>query len=247
MRPVMCRGLPISLLDSVFATYLSISKKTLPSTPEAAAALCTARQLCKTMGNHFDSEPARRSSFLKAIEALFSQWATIKGSMSQGVTTYTRTDMSISVDGIAMVLMEIKNGKIDGEVYMQACRGYEISTEELVKKNPTFLEQGAPAFLLCLNGEFGSSSKRRWIADIIHADEELRIAGAFKDGPRVVVEPLSLLLLYPDFREDGRTIQLAQHLFALHSCLVTIAGKIQRCGILNPSCSSFSVLKKGSV
>ena len=242
----MCRGLPISLLDSVFATYLSVSKQTLPSTPEADVALSTARRLCKTMGNHFNSEPARRGSFLEATEDLFSQWATIKETMSQEATAYTRTEMTISVDGIAMVLIEIKNGKAGGEVYMQACRRYEISTEELVKKNPTFLEQGAPTFLLCLNGESGLSSNRRGIADIIHADEELRIAGAFKDGPRVVVEPLSLLLLYPDARQDGRTIQLAQHLFSLHSCLVTIAGKIKRCGILYPSCCSFSVLK-GSV
>ena len=242
----MCRGLPISLLDSVFATYLSVSKKTLPSTPEAAAALYTARELCITMGDHFDSEPDRRSSFINATKALFSQWATTEESTSQGVTTCTRTNMTISVDGIAMVLMEIKNGKFGGEVYMQASRRYEINTENLVKKNPTFLQQGAPTFLLCLSGKSGPSSNRRWIADIIHADEEFRIFGAFKDGLHVVVEPLALLLLYPDSREDGRTIQLAQHLFALQSCLVTIAGKIKRCSILNPRCYSFSVLK-GSV
>jgi len=244
MRPVTCRGLPISLLDPVFATYLSLSKKTLPDTPGAHAALHAARQLCDTMGNHFDSERARRHSFLEATRSLFSQWTTVKESMSQGVAAYTRTDTAISVDGTSMVLIEMKNGKTGGEVYMQACRGYEITTEELVEKNPMFLEQGAPTFLLCLNGESGPSSNRRWIADTIHADEELRIAGAFKDGQQVVVEPLSLLLLYPDSRvEDGRRIQLAQHLYALHSCLVTIASKITRCVILNPSCCSFSILK----
>ena len=229
MRPVTCRGLPISLLDPVFATYLSLSKKTLPATPGANAALYAASQLCNTMGNHFDSEGARRRSFLEATEVLFSQWTTMKGSVSQGAVTYTRTDTTISVDGTTMALIEMKNGKTGGEVYMQACRGYEITTEELVEKNPTFLKQGAPTFLLCLNGESRLSSNRRWTANTIHADEELRISGAFKDGQQVVVEPLSLLLLYPDSRvEDGRRIQLAQHLYALHSCLVTIASKITR-------------------
>ena len=60
------------------------------------------------------------------------------------------------------------------------------------------------------------------------ADEELRIAGAFKDGKQIVVEPLSYSLLYPDSREDGRTIQLAQHLLALFSCLEVIAAEIAR-------------------
>jgi hypothetical protein len=120
MRPVTARGLPISLLDSVFATYLSISKKTLPATPGADAALFAARQLCSTMANHFDSEADRRSSFLEATEDLFSRWATIEESMSQGVTACTNT--TISVYGTAMVLIEMKNGKTGGEVYMQACR-----------------------------------------------------------------------------------------------------------------------------
>ena len=60
------------------------------------------------------------------------------------------------------------------------------------------------------------------------ADEELRIAGAFKDGKQIVVEPLSYSLLYPDFREDGRTVQLAKHLLALLSCLRVISGEIAR-------------------
>ncbi len=81
--------------------------------------------------------------------------------MSQGVTSYTRTETAISVGGTTMVLIEIKNGKIGGEVYMQACRGYEITTEELVEKNPTFLAQGAPTFLLCLSGESRPSSNRK--------------------------------------------------------------------------------------
>jgi hypothetical protein len=80
---------------------------------------------------------------------------------------------------------------------------------------------------------------RKCIADIIHADEELRIAGAVKDGIQVVVEPLSNSLLYPDSREGGRTMQLAQHLFALSSCLEVIAREIMRCGISNPRCCSF--------
>jgi hypothetical protein len=80
---------------------------------------------------------------------------------------------------------------------------------------------------------------RKCIADTIHADEELRIAGAVKDGIQVVVEPLSYSLLYPESREGGRTMQLAQHLLTLSSCLEVIAGEIMRCGILNPRCCSF--------
>ena len=86
------------------------------------------------------------------------------------------------------------------------------------------------------------SLKRRWIVDMIHADEELRISGAFKDGEHIVVEPLALLLLYPDSYQDGKIIQLAQHLFALHSCLVKIARQIIRCGISTPShCSVYNL------
>ena len=69
------------------------------------------------------------------------------------------------------------------------------------------------------------------LAQIIHADEELRIAGAFRDGTQVVVEPLSINLLYPDSREDGRTVQLAQHLYALSSCLETLAEETTKYGI----------------
>jgi hypothetical protein len=75
-------------------------------------------------------------------------------------------------------------------------------------------------------------------ADRIHADEEFRIAGAFKDGKQIVVEPLSLSLLYPDSRPDGRVMQLAQHLSALYSCVEIIAKDIVRC-VLDPSCSPF--------
>jgi hypothetical protein len=74
------------------------------------------------------------------------------------------------------------------------------------------------------------------IANKIHVDDELRIAGAFKDGEQVVVELLSSDLLYPDSREDGRTIQLARHLFSLYSCLETLTEVITRYGISNPSC-----------
>ena len=228
MRPVTCRGLPIFLLHPVFATYLSLSKKSLPATTEANHALHVARALCNTMANYFNTEDARRRAFLQATKPLFSQWITNEESISQVVAAYTRTNTTISVNGTTIVLIEMKNGKTNGEVYMQACRGYEITTEELEEKNPHFLKHGAPAFILCLNGELGLSLIRRRIADIIHADEELRIAGAFKDGKQVVVEPLSFLLLYPDSREDGRTIQLAQHLFALYSCLVMIASEINR-------------------
>ncbi|CAG8713163.1 5415_t:CDS:1 [Acaulospora colombiana] len=70
----------------------------------------------------------------------------------------------------------------------------------------------------------------------ITADEELRIAGAFKDGEQVVVEPLSYDLLYPDSLESGRIIQLAQHLFALYSCLKTVENEIMKYCIFNPSC-----------
>jgi len=52
---------------------------------------------------------------------------------------------------------------------------------------------------------------------MVCADEELRIAGAFKDGEQIVVEPLSYSLLHPDCRRDGRTMELAQNLFALYS------------------------------
>ena len=80
---------------------------------------------------------------------------------------------------------------------------------------------------------------RKCIADIIHTDEELRIAGAVKDGMQIVVEPLSYSLLYPDSREDGRTMQSAQHLFALYSCLEMLAREIMRCSISNSRCCSF--------
>jgi hypothetical protein len=71
---------------------------------------------------------------------------------------------------------------------------------------------------------------------VIYADEELRIAGAFKDENQIVVEPLSYDLLYPDSRPDGRTMQLAQNLFALYCCLKTLEKEIARYGFSNTSC-----------
>ena len=153
MRPVLCRGLPIFLLHPVFTTYLSLSKKALPAIIEARKALHVARALCNSMGDDFDDEDARRHAFLQATKPLFSQWITNKEAMSRGVAAYTRTDTTISVNGTTMALTELKNGKTGGEVYMQACRRYEITTEELAEKNPKFLERGAPTFILCLNGE----------------------------------------------------------------------------------------------
>ena len=153
MRPVRCRGLPISLLHPIFATYLSLSKKTLPGTPKAKVLLHVARELCNTMGDHFESEDARRGAFLGATEPLFSEWITSKEHMSQRIARPTRTDSIISENGTTMALIEITNHKTGGEVYLRACRGYEITTEELVDQNPNFLKCGAPAFLLCLNGE----------------------------------------------------------------------------------------------
>jgi diphthamide biosynthesis methyltransferase len=91
--------------------------------------------------------------------------------------------MTISVNGITMVLIEIKNRK-KGDAYMQASRGYEVITEALTENKPNFVARGAPTFISCLNGQSRFSLNRKCIADIIHADEELRIAGAFKDGSR---------------------------------------------------------------
>ncbi|PVF96185.1 hypothetical protein CPB86DRAFT_816556 [Serendipita vermifera] len=210
MRPVECRGLPIFLLHSVFAQYCSLSKKMLPATREAGIALQVARTLCNTMGNYFDGESPRRTAFIQAIEPLFSRWMTINEATAQGIKASTRTDASIleKEKGVVMVLTEIKNGKVTGDAYMQASRGYEINTETLKEKHRDFLACGAPTFICCLE------------------DEELRIAGAFKDGEQVVVEALSYDLMSPDSREDGRTIQLAQHLFALYSCLETLVEEI---------------------
>jgi hypothetical protein len=239
MRPVKCRSLPIFLLHDVFAQYLSLSKKPLPATDPARIALHVAKALCNTMGDYFDNEIIRRDAFLQAIEPLFSRWMTAKEVTSQGTAVSTRTDATISEKGITMVQTEIKNGKNSGDAYMQASRGYEVYTVTLQGKHPTFLSCGAPTFICCLNGQSKATLNRKYITNIIHADEELRIAGAFKDGMQVVVEPLSNNLLYPDSREDGRTVQLAQHLFALYSCLENLAEEIARYGTSNPSCYIF--------
>jgi hypothetical protein len=154
MRPVKCRGLPIFLLHPVFAEYLSLSKKVLPPTDKAKIALKAARTLCNTMGNYFENEKTRRSAFSKAIKPLFSEWLAQKEVTAQGSTASTRTDSTISVYGITIVLTEIKNGKNGGDAYMQGSRGYEINTQELSEENPNFLACGAPTFICCLNGQF---------------------------------------------------------------------------------------------
>jgi len=77
---------------------------------------------------------------------------------------------------------------------------------------------------------------------MVRADEELRIAGAFKDGEQIVVEPLSYSLLYPDCRRDGRTMELAQNLFALYSCLGIIAQEINMYDFSGPGGYNFFVL-----
>lgn len=143
MRPARCRALPILLLHPIFARYRSLSKKTLPNTAEAKVSLRVARELCNTMVDHFESEDDRRRAFFRATKPLFSLWT----------TTFTRTGMAILTNETTIALIEIRNHKSGGEMYLQVCRGYEIRTEELVDENPTFLKRCAPAFLLCLNGE----------------------------------------------------------------------------------------------
>ena len=113
--------------------------------------------------------------------------------MSPRVLAYTQNDMTISVNGTIMLLIEMINGKTGGEVYMQACRGYKIATEALVEKNTNLLACGAPTFLLCLNSESVPSPNRRWNADIIYTNADLRISGAFKDGERVVGDRTALI------------------------------------------------------
>ena len=151
MRPVKCRGLPIFLLHDVFATYISLSKKALPPTQDARNALQAARELCGTMGNHFDDEVTRRGAFLRAIRPLFWQWTMPNEVTSQGATASTWIDTTISVNGTAMMLTEVKNGK-NGDAYMQGCRAYEVITETLTETNSIFLSRGAPTFIACLNG-----------------------------------------------------------------------------------------------
>jgi len=149
MRPVQCRGPPIFLLHRAFAKYLSLSKKALPTTPEARIALHVARELCDTMANHFDNEGARRSAFLQTTKPLFSQWST---DTPQGETASARIDTTISVDGSTVLLIEIKKGK-EGDAYMQACRAYETTTEALKETNSNLLARGAPTLIACLNGQ----------------------------------------------------------------------------------------------
>ena len=153
MRPVKCRGLPISLLHSVFARYLSLSKDPLPATRPARVALQAARALCNTMGNYFVKESVRRRAFLETIQPLFSRWVmtmeATSESESEGATPSTQTDTIISINGTTIVLTGIKSGKKNGDAYMQASRAYEIATEEAT---PNWLARGAPAFICCLDG-----------------------------------------------------------------------------------------------
>jgi hypothetical protein len=148
MRPVKCRGLPIFLLHPVFAKYLSLGKKALPPTQEAEISLQVARTLCNTMGDYFETEKDRKEAFLRAIRPLLSRW--VMG-ISEGATAATGSDMTVSIQGVTMLLNEIKNTK-QGDPYMQASRGYEIATEALTKTHPNVSGRGAPAFLACLNG-----------------------------------------------------------------------------------------------
>ena len=151
MRPVSCRGLPIFLLHSVFATYISLSKEPPSAIPLARIALQVAGALCNTMGNYFMKESARRGAFLQTVKPLFSRWVTTVETTSEGATASTRPDTTISVNGTIMVFIEIKSGKNNGDAYMQASRGYEIATEALPEGNPNWLAHGAPTFLCCLD------------------------------------------------------------------------------------------------
>ena len=165
-----------------------------------------------------------------AIRPLFSQWVAGKEVPAQGATVSTRTDMTISTKGTSMVLIEKnknknKNGK-EGDAYIQASRGYEVVTEGLAKNKSKFIARGASTYICCLSGQSRFTLNRKCITDIVHADEELRIAGAFKDREQTVVEPRSYSLLYPDSRWDGRMMQVTQTLFALSSCLGDIAKEL---------------------
>ena len=183
MRPVNCRGLPIFLLHHVFGQYISLSKEALPATQKARIALQVARELCGTMGNYFDSEVARRDAFLRAIRPLFSQWAMSKEVMSQGTAVSTRTDTTVSVNEVAMMLTEVKNGK-NGDAYMQGCRGYEVITESLTEKNPIFLSRGAPTFIACLNGSFRLIRRESAVLIWIVQMKNLEFLAPLKTGNR---------------------------------------------------------------
>ena len=183
MRPVKCRGLPIFLFHHIFAQYISLSKEALPATPKARTALQVAKVLCNTMGNHFDDEVARRGAFLQALSLLFGQWTMAKEVTAQGTTASTRTGTTISVNEIVMVLIEVKNGK-NGDAYMQASRGYELTTESLTEKNPTFLSRGAPTFIACLNGSSRSIRRESALLIWIVQTKNLELLAPSKTGSR---------------------------------------------------------------
>ena len=84
-------------------------------------------------------------AFLQAIDPLFSQWITTKEATS-------RNDVTISVNGIVLVLIEIKNERGRDE-YMQASRAYEVITEAIPEKISRLLARGAPIFISCLNSQ----------------------------------------------------------------------------------------------
>jgi hypothetical protein len=89
------------------------------------------------MSDYFETEKDRKEAFLHAFRPLLSGW--VMG------TTSTRSDMTVSIKGITMLLNE-KNAK-KGVPYMQASRGYEIATEALAETHPNVLARGTPTFL----------------------------------------------------------------------------------------------------
>ncbi len=182
MRPVKCRGLPIFLLHPVFSRSLSLRKEALPATHEVRTALHVARALCDTMGDYFDDKIARRDAFLQAIDPLFSQWITTKEATSQGATGSMRTDVTISVNGIVLVLIEIKNER-ERDAYMQASRGYEVITEASQEKFLRFLARGAPAFISCLNNQPFVLNRNR-ITNIVLQTMNLELPVLLKTGIR---------------------------------------------------------------
>ena len=150
-RPVKCCGLSIFLLHPVFARYLSIRKEAPLATHEARTALHVSGALCSTMGTTSTGRD-RRDAFLQVINPRFSQWITTKEVTSRGATTFTRTDTTISVNGIVMLLIEAKNERVRN-TYMQASRAHEFIAEALTEKNSRFLTHGAPVFISYLNSQ----------------------------------------------------------------------------------------------
>ena len=111
-------------------------------------------RLCKEMGQFFENEEQRGSTFDKITSSLF-QWFPQVVIKPENEQHSGRADACV-YGGEPLRMLFIREDKHDGgngDAYLQACRDYQLYASELLGKQSPHMNIGLPIFLLTLVGK----------------------------------------------------------------------------------------------